>query len=161
MAVYKSEQASGLKPVPVPAGMETITREVSVVLPGGSAKLAVGDVVQLGILPPNCLLLAMDFDTGGGDPDSGTATLAADLGLLTAAGDAVSSAAADGAKFITAGTQLQAPIAVDSPTAVVRSKCRAVAPAGIARVIAFVVTTAANAQASAVTVSARITYCAA
>ncbi|MDO6385584.1 hypothetical protein [Uliginosibacterium sp. 31-12] len=103
MARINSLYASGQLQAPTNAsgGVECHVRaEIAL-----AAAVASGDV--LAFLPLPAGYVVTDWALDNDDCDTGT-TLAADLGLLTAAGTAISSAAADGGKWKSATTALQA-----------------------------------------------------
>jgi hypothetical protein len=88
----------------------------------------------------------------GDDLDSGTNTLAVDFGFLNAAETAVSAAAADGGKWLTASTGLTAaPGYVDfwGGTAAEKQAQLRMSPSAVNRTVGLVVTTAGNAAAVA------------
>jgi hypothetical protein len=106
MATIKSVYASGVKPMPSPAGQEIISVFVELVLT--AAQIAAGNVLQLFKLPADCI--PVGYAISNTDLDSnGAPTLTADFGLLDAAGTAISVAAADGGdEWLDGSTALQA-----------------------------------------------------
>lgn len=106
-----------------------------------AAAVASGDV--LAFLPLPAGYVVTDWALDNDDCDTGT-TLAVDLGCLTAAGTAVSSAAADGGKWLTASTALQAAAytAASAGSAAVKTALARMTPASTDRMIALVATAA-------------------
>lgn len=106
MPTIKSSYAAGKKPMPQPAGMETVTVKATVALT--AAQVAATNVVQFFKLPAGCV--PTGYRISNDDLDSnGTPTVTADLGILDSAGTAISTATADGgAKWLSASTALQA-----------------------------------------------------
>lgn len=103
MAVFKTNYASGLYPMPVCQGPESLTVRLVLNL---TAVLGISDIVEFGFLPQDHVPLDFAIDN---DDLSSTAAGAFDFGLLDTAGTAVSTAAADGgAKWLTASTVIQA-----------------------------------------------------
>jgi hypothetical protein len=102
MTIYQTDYAKGVRQMPQPMGSEVVNVRMEFAL---SAALGANDVVEFGFLPQDCV--PVDFEIDSDDLDSGT-TATVDFGLLTAAGTAVSDAAADGgAKWLTADDALQ------------------------------------------------------
>lgn len=102
MAILKTDYAKGFLHMPEPAGAEVVSVRMEFNL---AAALAAADVVEFGFLPQNCM--PVDYMIDNDDLDTG-ATATFDFGILTAAGTAVSAAAADGgAKWLTASAALQ------------------------------------------------------
>lgn len=101
MAIYKTDNAAGIRPAPESDDVCLVSVRAEFSL---SAALAAADVVQLAELPAG--FVVTDFILDCDDLDAG-ATVTADLGVLDAAG-AVSAAAADGGKWLTADTSLRA-----------------------------------------------------
>jgi hypothetical protein len=75
-----------------PAGAELCSMRFSLALPVGD--LALNNAGYIGILPARCIPVAVLVD--GTDMDSGVAAMVLSVGILNAAGTALSTAAADG-----------------------------------------------------------------
>lgn len=93
--VNKNDFITGRKPVPTPAGAELLA--VRFTLDLGTADLALNTIGQIGVLPPGAI--PFDVYVDGTDMDSGAAAMVLQVGLLDAAGTALSSAAADGGAY--------------------------------------------------------------
>jgi hypothetical protein len=103
MAVFQTDYAKGIRPMPIAQGAEVLAVRMEFNL---TAALAAADIVEFGFLPEDHL--PVDYLIDNDDLDTG-ATITTDFGILTAAGTAVSAAAADGgAKWLTASALLQA-----------------------------------------------------
>lgn len=106
MATIKSSFANGKSIMPIPNGQEVMNVRIAVALTALQAVNA--NVVEFGELPADCVpvdykIAATDLDTGA------TPTIAFDVGILNAAGTAVSATANDGgAKWVAASTLAQA-----------------------------------------------------
>lgn len=87
-----NDYITGRKPVPFPAGGELLSCRFDLALPTGD--LALNTIGQIGILPAGCV--PVDVYVDGTDMDSSTAALVFDVGVLDAAGTALSTDAADG-----------------------------------------------------------------
>lgn len=87
-----NDYITGRKPVPTPAGLETISVRFTLAIPTGD--LALNTIGQIGVLPPGCVPIALLVDAT--DVDSGAAAMTLQVGILDAAGTAFSTAAADG-----------------------------------------------------------------
>lgn len=98
MGTLKSDFANGKRTFPMPSGSASVEVRAEITL---AAALALNDVLYFGDLPDGCVVTDWALDSD--DVDTG-ATLTVDLGLLNAAGSAVSSAAADGGKWLTNST---------------------------------------------------------
>jgi hypothetical protein len=104
MAVFQNDYAKGIKPMPIADDASIIS--VRLVIP--VTALATNDVIELGYLPEDHVVVDWFLDVDDLD-SNGAPTAALDVGLLTAAGTAVSTAAADGgAKWGAALTTAQA-----------------------------------------------------
>lgn len=102
MAVFQTDYAKGIRPMPVAQGAEIISVRMEFSL---TAALAAADIIEFGFLPADHV--PVDYVIDNDDLDSG-ATVTTDFGILTSAGTAVSTAAADGgAKWESAGTWLR------------------------------------------------------
>jgi hypothetical protein len=75
-----------------PAGAELASMRFPLAM--GTADLALNTIGQIGILPAGCVPVQVLVD--GTDMDSGAAAMVLNVGLLDAAGTAMSTAAADG-----------------------------------------------------------------
>ena len=151
----KSNHVKGLITTPTPIGKETITVFESMAIATTDIDLA--DVMQFLILPAGCVPVSLTV--GATDMDTGTAILAADFGLLTAAETGVSAVAADGgAKWLTAlalsGT---AAITLHTSTKAIYDILHTVTATTVDRIVAFVVTTAATTAATG-TVTVEMSY---
>jgi len=98
MSFSASAQASndfltGRKPVPNAAGIELISQRFSISL--ATADLANGVIGAIGILPGGHVPVAFELDASQLDSNA-TPTLAYSVGILNAAGTALSTASADG-----------------------------------------------------------------
>lgn len=124
MTIYQTDYAKGVRQMPVAKGSELLAVRMKFAL---VAALAAADVIEFGFLPEDHV--PVDYVIDNDDLDSG-ATITADVGLLTAAGTAVSAAAADGgAKWLTASTGLRA-AGLTGPTGVAHTR---VAPSATSR----------------------------
>jgi hypothetical protein len=88
-----NDHLTGVKPVPTPAGGEVVATRFSLTLATGD--LALNDIGAVGILPAGCVPVGLLVDSDDLDAH-GTPTLAMSVGVLNAAEDALSTAAADG-----------------------------------------------------------------
>jgi hypothetical protein len=102
-AVANNDFYNGFKTMPQPADSSEVTARVTADISGTGA---VNDVIKLCRLPADCIstgwILESDQLDSGGAP-----SLTQDFGLLNAAETAVSAAAADGGKWLTASTALR------------------------------------------------------
>lgn len=87
-----NDYITGRKPVPFPAGLETLA--VRFTLDLGTADLQLNDVGQIGVLPAGCI--PVDVHVDGTDMDTGAAALVFQVGILNAGETDLSTAAADG-----------------------------------------------------------------
>jgi hypothetical protein len=83
---------TGRRPVVFPAGIEVVAERFMLALAVGD--LALNSIGQIGILPAGCVPVEVRVD--GDDLDSGAGAGVYQVGILDAAGTAISSAAADG-----------------------------------------------------------------
>ena len=140
MATKKSLHVLGGLPMPSAIGKETIHVYESLSL--ATTDITLAGVIQFFTLPANCVpvnyrYVFTDMDTNAGP------ILAADFGLLNAAGTAISSAAADGGKWLTATTLGVATALITSDATVAAwNALHSVASSSLDRVVAFVITTA-------------------
>ena len=154
MTTQKSDYAKGLRQFPFPGGSESVSVRAEITLTAALA--GVGDILQFGELPDGCVVTDWSIDSD--DLDTG-ATLAVDFGLLTAAGTAVSAAAADGGKWLAASTALQAAsfTRMSAGTVAVQTAIARMAPATGKRMVAAV-TTAAGAGGVGNKIGVSLTY---
>lgn len=156
MATIKSKYASGKVPMPIPSGVEVVAVKAAVALT--AAEVVNGNVIQLAILPGDCvpvgyILKSDDLDTNG------VPTITADLGILNAAGTAISILAADGGdEWIDGSTLPQAGgIALHTASAAAYNVLQAVTPDPEDRIVALVIASAV-ATAAAGTVQVELFY---
>lgn len=135
---------AGTRPMPDPMGSEAVTIRCASILNGTGA---INDVVQLAKLPAGCVVV--DWALDNDDLDTGTGTLTFDLGVIIAG--AVSAAAADGGKWLTASGAGAAPaLTVGHHQAAAAALALARMSAAVAeRAIGLVVIAAGNAGATA------------
>lgn len=88
-----NDYLTGVKPVPTPAGGEVVATRFSLTLATGD--LALNDIGAVGVLPAGCIPVGLLVDSDDLD-SNGTPTVAMSVGILNAAEDALSTAAADG-----------------------------------------------------------------
>jgi hypothetical protein len=146
-AVANNDYYTGIKTMPQPADSSEVTVRVTAGIVGTGA---INDVIKLARLPADCICTGWILE--GDDLDSGTNLLTTDLGILNAAETAVSAAAADGGKWLTAsGALTGAPGYVDmwSGTATEKQKLLRMTPASTNRTVGLVVIAAGNAAAVA------------
>ena len=93
--VNSNDHITGRRPVPTPTGAEILAARF--VVPLVPADLASNNVGHIGYLPAGCV--PVDVLVDGTDMDNGAAAMVLQVGLLDAAGTAISSAAADGGGF--------------------------------------------------------------
>lgn len=138
MATVKSDFAKGLRQLPQPSGSETVSARMQITL---AAAIGAADILQFGELPDGCVVEGWVVDND--DLDTG-ATLALDLGILDAAGTAVSAAAADGGKWLAASTVAQAAAVTraSAGTVAVQTAMLRMAPAVTKRMLGAVATAA-------------------
>lgn len=136
MATLKSDFAKGLRQLPQPSGSETVSARMQITL---AAAIATSDILQFGELPDGCVVEGWTLDND--DVDTG-ANLALDLGILDAAGTAVSSAAANGGKWLSASTAGQAAAVTHSSagTAAAQTALLRMTPADTKRMVGAVAT---------------------
>lgn len=87
-----NDYITGRNPVPTPAGAEILATRFTLALATGD--LALNTIGQIGILPAGCV--PVDVRVDGADLDSGGGAGVYQIGILDAAGTAMSLAAADG-----------------------------------------------------------------
>src|SRR2546422_305542 len=94
-------QGAGIRPMPEPMGSEIVCLRCAAVINGTGA---VNDTIPLAKLPAGCI--PIDWELDSDDLDTGTNTLAVDLGVIVAG--VVSAVAANGGKWLAASTGLTA-----------------------------------------------------
>ena len=87
-----NDYITGRNPVPTPAGAEILATRFTLAMATGD--LALNSIGQIGVLPAGCV--PVDVRVDGTDMDSGAGAGVYQVGILDAAGTAMSSAAADG-----------------------------------------------------------------
>jgi hypothetical protein len=93
MAKIQSKYASGKLPMPIPVAQEVLAVHVTLALT--AAQVAAGNVLDMLILPADCV--PVGYNITSTDLDSnGAPTIALDLGILNDAETAISTDAADG-----------------------------------------------------------------
>lgn len=163
MSIKQSAICSGATPAATPMGQEEITQYVDVAI--ATTDLDLADVIQLAVLPANCVPEGYVLDLT--DMDSGVGALTLDFGLLGTTVNAsgqrvndltVSAAAADGgAKWLAASTLGQAGgIALHTASATTFRTLKDVTPVNYDRVVALVVSAAGTAVAG--TASLQLKY---
>jgi hypothetical protein len=146
-AVANNDFYTGVKTMPQPADSSEVTVRVTAGIVGHGRHQRRHQARRL---PADCVCTGWILE--GDDLDSGTNLLTTDLGILNAAETAVSAAAADGGKWLTAsGALTGAPGYVDmwSGTATEKQKLLRMTPAATNRTIGLVVIAAGNAAAVA------------
>jgi hypothetical protein len=143
-AVTLNLHAVGRKPMPDPNGSEVVSLRVTAIINGTGAA---ADVIPMAKLSPGNL--PIDWEIDNDDLDTGTASLTMDLGVIVAG--AVSAAAANGGKWLTASTFGQAPAFTErrAQTAAVATAFARMTADVAERSIGFVVIAAGNAAAAA------------
>lgn len=140
-----TDYITGVKCEPQPSGQEVIS--VVCTLTPTAGEVATGGVLKLFDLPAGCVPVRytlINADLGTSAP--------ADLGILTAAGTAVSTAAADGgAKWITAQDLGTAAITLSTASSTAASTLIAVTPTTTNRTIGIVFGTVSGGASGAVT----------
>lgn len=155
MPTKKSTHVIGSVPMSSAMGKETIHVYESLSLAVGD--ITISSVIQFFILPAGCLpvnyrIAPTDMDAGGAP------VLAADFGILNAAGTAVSSTAADGGKWLTASAALLTAALVSSDASLAAwNAIHGVTVSSVDRVVGFVITTAAQ-TAAAGTLAVELAY---
>jgi len=146
---------SGAKPMPEANGSELVSIRCTAIVNGTGA---IADVVSLAKLPAGAVVVDWELDSD--DLDTGTNLLAVDLGVIVAG--AVSAAAANGGKWLTASTGLTAaPSFLErrAQTATVVAALARMSPDVADRVIGLVLTAAGNAAAAAnAVIGLKLTY---
>lgn len=105
MALLKSDYAKGIRQMPISQGSEIISIRIEHNL---SAAPAVGDILELGLLPEDHMMVDVIMDADDLDTN-GVPTITLDAGVLNAAKtDLDVSADSGGGKWITASTVAQA-----------------------------------------------------
>ncbi|EHK57639.1 hypothetical protein [Allomesorhizobium alhagi] len=79
MTIHQSNEAQGIAPVPYPAfAGHVVTHRFAFAVP---ADIVEGDTVELAILPANCRVVDMIFDSD--DLDTGTPAIVWDIGIMS------------------------------------------------------------------------------
>lgn len=145
MATKKSKHASGRIQTPEPMGQEVITVHEALALAVGD--IAITGVIQYFKLPAGCV--PVGYKLSPYDADAAGPTITADFGLLDTAGTAVSAAAGDGGKWLTASTLLQAATLITSDASKTTfDALKSVAVSSVDRIVGFVVIAAATTPAA-------------
>ncbi|NCC41552.1 MAG: hypothetical protein EOM21_19460 [Gammaproteobacteria bacterium] len=118
--VYKTDWATGVKPMPLPSGPEVVNVLLSKTMTAAEVDaLGVDDLVVMGYLPEDCVLVnAIFLDT---DLDTGDA-LDLDFGVINAAEDDLATKIADaplvaGTRHVTTLTHTSATLTLSSTSA--------------------------------------------
>lgn len=137
-------QGAGIRAMPDPMGSEVVSLRVSAVINGTGA---INDVIPMCKLPAQCV--PIDWEIDNDDLDTGTGTLTLDLGVIVAG--AVSAAAANGGKWLTASGFGAAPAFTErrAQTAAVATAFARITADVAERSVGFVVIAAGNAGAAA------------
>lgn len=78
--LYQSDQAKSIASIPYPAcAGDVVAQRISFVFP---AAIALGDIVEMGVLPPGCRLVDAILDTDDLD-SNGVPTIKFDVGLMS------------------------------------------------------------------------------
>lgn len=157
MATIKSEYATGVLPAPIPVAQEVLSVKASVSLV--AADLLAGNVIDLAVLPADCVpvgyvLSSTDLDTNV------AAAVTLDFGILNAAGNAISTDAADGGdEWIDGSTLGQAGgIALHTASKAAYDVLGAVQASDEDRKVAVVIAVAPATAASTGTVGVELLY---
>lgn len=142
----KSNHVKGIIPTPTPMGKEVISVYESLALATTDIDLA--DVIQYFVLPAGCV--PVGYAIGATDMDTGGTVLTANFGLLNAAQDAISTAAADGGAAWIANHPMHSTAALVLHTAskAAYDVLKAVTASSVDRIVAFVISAAATTAAS-------------
>ena len=146
MATKKSLHVLGGLPMPSAIGKETIHvyESLSLVV----ADIALAGIIQYFTLPANCVPVNYRYVFTDMDVNAAP-VLAADFGILTAAGTAISSATADGGKWLTATTLgVTTALITSDATVAAWNAIHGVTSSSIDRVVGFVITTGAATAAA-------------
>lgn len=144
MARIQSNYANGKLPTPISQGSDLVCLPFECDVPASGDGTVVNDIIEMGVLPAghvpvDVIYSATDLDTNG------TPTHAVSFGVLNAAKDDISTAAADGGAAWETGLQVgRAGTMVRQSTAVLD----AVAASTAARALGFKVTTASATKAA-------------
>jgi len=130
--------------MPDPNGSEVVSLRVTAIINGTGAA---ADVIPMAKLSPGNI--PIDWEIDNDDLDTGTASLTMDLGVIVAG--VVSSAAANGGKWLTASTFGQAPAFTErrAQAAAVNTAFARMTADVAERTVGFVVIAAGNAAAAA------------
>lgn len=156
MATIKSEYASGVLPAPIPVAQEVLSVKASVSL--AAADLLAGNVIDLAVLPADCV--PVGYVLSSTDLDTGTPAVTLDFGILNAAGDAISTDAVDGGdEWLDGSTLGQAGgIALHTASKAAYDVLGAVQATDEDRKVAVVIAVAPNAAATTGTVGVELLY---
>lgn len=91
--VNSNNSITGRAPLPTPSGSEVVAIRFEIDLV--AADLTLNNAGVVGLLPPGCVPVILRYDSDDLDAN-GVPTIAASVGILNAAGTALSAAAADG-----------------------------------------------------------------
>jgi hypothetical protein len=143
MARIQSLYASGRLPTPISQGSDLVTLPFECAVPATGDGTVIGDIIEMGVLPAGHV--PVDVIYSATDLDTGAAAHAVSFGVLNAAKDDISTAAADGgAAWATGLTIGQAGTLARQTTAAIH----AVQPSAAARPLGFKVTTASATKAA-------------
>jgi hypothetical protein len=152
----QTDYTNGKLPMPIPVAQEDVS--VYVEVPLSTAQIDAGTVLDMLILPADCVpvgyaLTATDLDTNG------SATITLDLGILNADEDAISTDTADGGdEWLDGSTLAQAGgIALHTASRSTFAVLKSVQPVDEDRHVAVVISTDA-ATAAAGTIGLELTY---
>jgi hypothetical protein len=155
MPTIKTQNASGVNPAPIPVAQEDVTvfEELSLL----AAQVANGNVLQMMLLPAGCI--PVGYALRSTDLDTGSPTITFDLGILNAAGNAISTDAKDGGdEWIDGSTLPQAGgIVLHTASAGAFDVLHDVQASDVDRIVAVVMATGA-ATAAAGVVGLELTY---
>ena len=102
--LYQTDEAQGIKPMPIPDGQEDVTVRIPFSL---TAAFVVNDIIEFGSLPANMLVADWYLDTD--DLDSGgSPAITLDVGMLNAAKDDIDTTISGGAAWLASSTVAQA-----------------------------------------------------
>ncbi len=147
-----NDYITGRKPTVFPAGSDLVTVNYELALPVGD--LALNTIGQIGILPAGCV--PVEARVYGDDLDSGAGAGVYQLGILDAAGTAISAAAADGGGAW-GDTGAAVATAFDKPLSRTLRNMSSVTPTQTDRRLGLKVTTAPTTPAAG-TIGVALTY---
>ena len=137
-----NDYLTGSKPALYPSGSEVVAVRFAVALT--TADLVVNRIGEIGVLPAGCVPVAMIVDSDDLD-SNGTPTLAMSIGVLNAAGTALSTTTDDGGAVWAASVTTGRASGMDFPTS---RALQRVNPTSTDRKIGVTVTTAAATAAA-------------